>query len=414
MGVLGDLLEAMHDAPRARSLVGSARQGQHLERLREMLERGNAHGNSRSIMLTATSGPPGAAVPTGYHESQLQFWSSGDLWRVDRDGTRSIGSPEGVFRFRPPMGAFVTPLAQGQPIAFEGMGAYFSPFAVVGSWRFGAVDDAEHLRRSCWHVSATAEEAARRFGPASHLLGGGDQFELWVDQAVGIVLRCIGRFEGELVSSFEVDDLVVDAPVDDEVFAFVTPDGSPVRTQAEMQLEHLQRQGTDVSGIDPNDPDQVHEALMARAPGGARPPNLEQLAAQHLPTGPPPTDEESARAAIAEAYANMSERTDDGAGLVNVERGEDLGPCAAEVQRRFPRETSDGRGALHVEHVKFLNATEAVVWTSGPFVGREGRAVLVDGAWKVSRATYCALIALAGVVCPPPETTPGGQGETDR
>ena len=31
---------------------------------------------------------------------------------------------------------------------------------------------------------------------------------------------------------------------------------------------------------------------------------------------------------------------------------------------------------------------------------RFGEAVLVDGAWKITRATYCGDVALAGLVCP--------------
>jgi hypothetical protein len=414
MGVLGDFLEAMHDAPRARSLAGSARQGQHVEQLRAMLERKNADGSSRGTVLVTMSGAPDAVMPTGYQESELRFWSSGQRWRVDRGEARSIGTPGGVFRFHPPMGAVVTPLAQGQPVGFEGLGTYFRPLAALGGSPFGAVDEVEHLGRGCWHVTTTIEDAQRGFRPALHLLGGGDQFELWVDQAVGIVLRCVGRFDGELVSRFEIDELTVDEPIDPALFAFTTPDGSPIRTESEMRLEHLRRQGIDISGIDPDVPEQVHQALMAMVPGGARAPSLEQLAAQHLPTGSPPADEARARAEITDAYEHMSQRSEDGAGLVNVERGENLGPCSAEVQQRFPQQTSESGGGLHVEHVKFLHGAEAVVWASGVLPRREGRAVLVNGRWKVSRATYCSLIAMAGVTCPPPDEAPGGDGKAAR
>ena len=58
---------------------------------------------------------------------------------------------------------------------------------------------------------------------------------------------------------------------------------------------------------------------------------------------------------------------------------------------------------VRIERVLFLNTDEAVVWFDlryGPV--REGRAVRVDGRWKVSRDTYCGLLELAGVRCPPP------------
>jgi hypothetical protein len=96
--------------------------------------------------------------------------------------------------------------------------------------------------------------------------------------------------------------------------------------------------------------------------------------------------------------------SDDGSGLVNVERGESLGPCHAEVQRRFPRQAS---GAMVVDKIKFLHAAEAVVWFRSEHIPtREGRAVLIGDRWKVSRATYSALVAMAGVTCPPPPPVP--------
>jgi hypothetical protein len=53
--------------------------------------------------------------------------------------------------------------------------------------------------------------------------------------------------------------------------------------------------------------------------------------------------------------------------------------------------------------IKFLNASEAVVWFRSTYLPtRKGRAVLAGDRWKVSRATYCGLIAMAGVTCPPP------------
>jgi hypothetical protein len=130
-------------------------------------------------------------------------------------------------------------------------------------------------------------------------------------------------------------------------------------------------------------------------------PDLDQLAAQHAPSGPPPDDEAAALADIAKVFERMGERSADGAALIHVERGENLGPCGAELQRRFPQYIFEGAGKPP-EKVKFLNASEAVVWMSTAVGIHEGRAVLVDGQWKVSRATFCGLAAGGGVTCPPP------------
>ena len=66
------------------------------------------------------------------------------------------------------------------------------------------------------------------------------------------------------------------------------------------------------------------------------------------------------------------------------------------------------RTAVHrVERIVFVSDTEAAVWFSvwlgaSPYLPtHRGAAVLVDGRWKVSRATFCALLARVGVACPP-------------
>jgi hypothetical protein len=67
-----------------------------------------------------------------------------------------------------------------------------------------------------------------------------------------------------------------------------------------------------------------------------------------------------------------------------------------------------------VEHIKFLDATTAVVWSSTLLNGRPahpgldraaGRAIVVDGRWKVARETMCLRWSYAGVQCPPREGT---------
>jgi hypothetical protein len=137
--------------------------------------------------------------------------------------------------------------------------------------------------------------------------------------------------------------------------------------------------------------------------------SIEELAAAHDASGPPPSDEAGARREIEYAFRNRGERSPDGAGLVNVEHGENLGTCQDQVQSRFGAIAA--RTEQLIDHIKFLNPTEAVVWTTTLLDGHpiardlhhnEGRAVLIDGKWKMSRATMCAMFARAGVICPPP------------
>ena len=63
-----------------------------------------------------------------------------------------------------------------------------------------------------------------------------------------------------------------------------------------------------------------------------------------------------------------------------------------------------------VEYVRFLSEDEAEVHfvlllsQFGPSgLARTGHAVRVGEEWKVSRDTWCGLVAMVGVECPPPE-----------
>jgi hypothetical protein len=59
--------------------------------------------------------------------------------------------------------------------------------------------------------------------------------------------------------------------------------------------------------------------------------------------------------------------------------------------------------------MRFLNDHEAVVTYTTRITGslnitlvnRPGRAVVVDGEWKVTRQTFCDWVLVTGVQCPP-------------
>lgn len=56
--------------------------------------------------------------------------------------------------------------------------------------------------------------------------------------------------------------------------------------------------------------------------------------------------------------------------------------------------------------MRFVSPTQAVVLydladANGRWPDRIGGAKLVDGAWKVARATVCNDLTLGGVQCPP-------------
>jgi hypothetical protein len=130
-------------------------------------------------------------------------------------------------------------------------------------------------------------------------------------------------------------------------------------------------------------------------------------------TGPPPEDEVAARAAISKAFADMGEVDEEGGTVPSVEGSEGLAICreqATELARaRFGGEVPDVTVAFVVDTVRFVNDHEAIVTYTAHISGslnitlggRPGRAIVVDGEWKVTRETFCEWVRVGGVRCPP-------------
>ncbi|HEY5154031.1 MAG TPA: hypothetical protein VIJ47_04805 [Acidimicrobiales bacterium] len=123
-----------------------------------------------------------------------------------------------------------------------------------------------------------------------------------------------------------------------------------------------------------------------------------------LPTGPGPTDAAAAEAAVRHAYSIVYDQAsppdargalvDDPSGLAEPTAAALAGPSGAYA--------AGATAAIH--QISFDRPDHA--WLTYELTGtglatRLGEAVLIDGVWKVSRATVCADLALAGAVCPP-------------
>jgi ClpX C4-type zinc finger len=89
-----------------------------------------------------------------------------------------------------------------------------------------------------------------------------------------------------------------------------------------------------------------------------------------------------------------------------IARGDNLGPTMAEAAQRYaPSRTLD----VSVDSVRFVSEDEAEVhftlWLSqfgSQGLNHTGHAVRMGDEWKVSRDTWCGLVRMIGVECPPP------------
>ena len=88
-----------------------------------------------------------------------------------------------------------------------------------------------------------------------------------------------------------------------------------------------------------------------------------------------------------------------------LEDGDRLTPLRAQAAARVP---APPESAARLDRVRFIGDTAAEIrftihlgGGSGPVV--DGQAIFADGRWQMSRDTFCQVMAMAGVQCPPPE-----------
>ena len=126
--------------------------------------------------------------------------------------------------------------------------------------------------------------------------------------------------------------------------------------------------------------------------------------------GPPPENAEASAADIRAAFAGSAteSESEDGVSVHTVEGGETLGPVLVAAKEQHRGIAPQGATVVtSVDEIVFIDPGHAAVWFSIAVDGttmlsrRRGEAVVVDDVWKVARSTFCELMALAGVQCPP-------------
>lgn len=118
-------------------------------------------------------------------------------------------------------------------------------------------------------------------------------------------------------------------------------------------------------------------------------------------------DRDAAEAAIEEAFHTVfSAERSTAERCQAIELGDNLGPTLEEARQRQPATRIVD---VSVDSTRFLTEDEAEVqftlWVSqfgSSGMRQTGHAVRVGDDWKVSRSTWCGLVRMIGVECPPP------------
>jgi hypothetical protein len=118
-------------------------------------------------------------------------------------------------------------------------------------------------------------------------------------------------------------------------------------------------------------------------------------------------DRDAAELAIEEAFETLFDQDlPVEARCAAIDQGSNLVETMNDVGRRYPTSSVD----ITVDSIRLVSQDEAEVQFAvllarfGPSgLQRAGHAVRTSDGWKVARDTWCSLIGLAGVTCPPPE-----------
>ena len=178
--------------------------------------------------------------------------------------------------------------------------------------------------------------------------------------------------------------------------------GGPLRCsvcgRSEAAVEHLVR----ARGVHICDRcvAQANEALAAVEPG--------QKVVRIRPTPAHIGDREAAEVAVEEAFETVfNGRVPTEERCQAIENGDNLAPTFEQARQRRP---GDGALDVSVDSVRFVSEDEAEVqftlWLAGfgqSGMPRAGHAVRVGDGWKVARDTWCGLMSMVRVECPPPE-----------
>jgi hypothetical protein len=145
---------------------------------------------------------------------------------------------------------------------------------------------------------------------------------------------------------------------------------------------------------------------VSLAPMGAVTRHISRTSSDIVIPGEQPTDPDLAKAEIVAVFTDHGALSADGRSAIRVEKGATLGWAVTAARENRPAYL-DAEIIFTVDEIVFVKPQHAAVWYSifvngGRVLDRHrGDALVVDGAWKMSRSTFCEIVAMGGVSCPP-------------
>ncbi len=421
MGSLGDVLEALYEAPRGvRALYISARHVADESATLRVLDwwgrqREELNGTRSTLIIAKSLDDPDEDERDG---TRYELWRAGpDRWREGRGSSVMIFDRDEHLTYSPAIGGFRLPGGRSPGPPWSGL---LQPRWILRHCDIEIRDTDLVAGRLCWWLELRPNPGPMptRHNPFMMLPWTGTEHSCRIDQETGIVLAVEGRFEGEVCSTWTTTAFELTDTIDPAVFAFVPPDGQGFGSQLQFRAASMRRAGIDLTGIDVSDETQLDEAMMRHhrkqfptTVDFASLPDPAALAEQHIRSGPLPDDLDGAEAQVRDAFERMVTLSRDGTAVPAVEGGANLGPCLREARDRASAGTNTS-ATVRVEHLKFVRPDEAVVWftllrNGNAVLGTvEGRARRTGKQWLVSRATFCQIVGSVGVRCPPPPEAP--------
>jgi hypothetical protein len=254
MGERAELLELIDLAPGPmRTLHGRWYQWSNRELLHRSLERSGGN----SVTVSSSGGPP----PPIWEQTQEVWLELPGRWRVE--GEDSISVSDDITRWTGNGSHITRWAADSKVVTSHPLEVALHPAFLLGALQLDDPAAVEIGGRPARVVAAHRRGDDRRreqFHMSMQLPG--DQHELAFDAETGLLVRHVGRIDGEVCQRIELGDLEVNLPMDPSLFTYEPGPDAEVHTEADLLLRMAEARGVDLSGVDTSDAEAIRTALQ--------------------------------------------------------------------------------------------------------------------------------------------------------